>query len=373
MKRNKIILFLILGVGIAVASGWWNRSNQATPSPSESPASAGPLYTANGWKVSKLTDAPGARDMTLDPYGNLWVSQTSEGKVSLFYLKDLHPGEALQGGAVLRDLNRPHGLAFDPQHETALYIATENSILRLPTYSDGGPEKVADLPVGGRHFTRSLAFGSDKRLYVSIGSTCDVCREQNIEYGSIISMRWDGTDRQTFATGLRNSVFLTVGPDQKIWATDMGRDNLGDSLPPDEVNVVLQGRNYGWPICYGDRVHDTDFDNNTRYFRDPCADTTPPVIALPAHVAPLGLAFLPDGDLLVAYHGSWNSSVPVGYKVVRWHWGEDRQWHSSDFLTGFINGRLVTGRPTDVLVMRDGSVLVSDDKAGAIWKVERAQ
>jgi glucose/arabinose dehydrogenase len=180
-------------------------------------------------------------------------------------------------------------------------------------------------------------------------------------------MNKDGTDRQLVASGLRNSVFMTKEPGSGgIWATEMGRDFLGDNLPPDEVNVILAGKNYGWPICYGQRIHDTQFDKN-QYIRDPCADTTPPVIEIPAHSAPLGLAFLGQ-DLLVAYHGSWNRTIPTGYKVVRWHFSFGT-WQQSDFLTGFLNGSSAIGRPTGLLVMPDGSVLVADDKSGSIWRV----
>jgi glucose/arabinose dehydrogenase len=189
-------------------------------------------------------------------------------------------------------------------------------------------------------------------------------------------MKEDGSERRTEATGLRNAVFIAFHPKLRniIFATEMGRDRLGDNLPPDEINSIETGAasgpttlDYGWPICYGDRVHDSQFDTNV-YIRDPCADTIPPIISLPAHVAPLGLAFLPDGDLLVSYHGSWNSTVPVGYKVVRWHW-DGRAWVSSDFLTGFLTDGSAIGRPVGVLPMPDGAVLVSDDKAGAIWRV----
>jgi glucose/arabinose dehydrogenase len=276
---------------------------------------------------------------------------------------------------VWEGLKRPHGLAFDPKHPRMLYVAQEDKITRWDSSSQDNPsEKIADLPSGGRHFTRSLAFGPNGRLYVSIGSTCDVCREKNPENGSIISMNPDGSDRRMEATGLRNAVFLqfiSVGPGSFLYATEMGRDYLGDHLPPDEINDISTDgkvRDYGWPICYGQRVHDIAFDKN-QYVRDPCADTYAPEIELPAHVAPLGLAQLPDDSLLVAYHGSWNSSVPVGYKVVRLTLPAFGPVQSEDFLTGFLKDGSALGRPVDVLPMPDGSVLVSDDKAGAIWRV----
>ncbi len=382
MTRHSLI---VIGLGLVlmvVALAWWYAPalwpafgpaaplDSAAPSPSAtgSPAAMGPLTVPPGWTSELLVDGvSGARDLELDQFGNVWVSQTSEGKVSTIYLKDAVAGERPQVATVLSGLRKPHGLAIDPNNPSMLYIATETAVSRLPTYSDGALEKIADLPAGGRHFTRSLVFGTDGRLYVSIGSTCDVCYEKNQEHGSIISMKTDGSDRRIEATGLRNAVYLTIAPETgDMYATEMGRDHLGNSLPPDEVNLIFRDGNYGWPICYGDRVHDTQFDKNV-YIRDPCADTTPSLIDLPAHVAPLGLAFMSDGSLLVAEHGSWNSSVPVGYKVVQYRPG--RVWEPTDFLTGFLNNGAAIGRPVDVLPMPDGSVLISDDKKGAVWRV----
>lgn len=379
MKKHSIAIAVVATLlVVGVFGAWrflrplWPALGPAAPIPStsEGPTASGPLNAASGWVSSQLIDSvPGARDMAIDPFGNVWVSQTSEGTVSLVTLVGQ---DAPRADAILRNLDRPHGLAFQPDFPTMLYIATEAAVFRIPTYSDGPLEKIADLPEGGRHFTRSLAFGPDGRLYVSIGSTCDVCYEQNPEIATVISMKPDGSDRTTVATGLRNAVFLAFHPRSEgtLFVTEMGRDFLGDDLPPDEINSIdtdAPAANYGWPICYGDRVHDVRFDEN-QYVRDPCADTIAPVIALPAHVAPLGLAFMENGDLLVAEHGSWNSSQPVGYKVVRFH-RDGQTWSESDFLTGFLVRDSAIGRPVDVLPLPDGSVLISDDKAGAIWKV----
>jgi glucose/arabinose dehydrogenase len=357
------------------AKSIWPALGPAAPLPSVTvsgsvqPGTSGPLQTAPGWSSALLTNkVKGARDIVVDPFGNIWVSQTSEGLVSMIELK---PGEAPRVNVMLRGLRKPHGLVFDPEFPTMLYIAEEHKVSRLPTYSDGRLEKIADLPVGGRHFSRTLAFGSDDRLYVGIGSTCDVCIEKNAEIATVISMERDGSKRATVATGLRNPVFLANRPGTKeLWTTEMGRDNLGDDLPPDELNIVEEGKNYGWPICYGNRVHDTDFDKN-QYFRDPCADTEPPVIEIPAHSAPLGLAFMSRDDLLVAYHGSWNRTEPTGYKVVRWQ-RSGKEWKSSDFLTGFLKGNSAIGRPVDIAVSGN-TIYVSDDKAGAVWVLNQTR
>ena len=162
----------------------------------------------------------------------------------------------------------------------------------------------------------------------------------------------------------------------EIWGTDMGRDLLGDDVPPDEVNIIREGGNYGWPICYGKNIHDADFDKNT-YIRNPCMEPfeQPSQIDIPAHSAPLGIAFIPEEgwpeeywhDILVAYHGSWNRSVPTGYKIVR----IDEHGIATDFMTGFMDGGEVLGRPVGLLVEPGGALYISDDRAGVIYKVAR--
>ncbi len=321
--------------------------------------------------------APAARVLARDGFGNLWVSQTSRGIITRLDIKDgLVAGQA----AVLRNLKNPHGLAFDPQDGVTLYYAEEDKISRLRTYTDASPEKIISLPAGGRHFTRTLLFGADDRLYASIGSTCDVCREANPWHGSIIALNRDGSGAKIFAAGLRNSVFLATNyVTGQIWATEMGRDRLGDNLPPDEINIIEENKNYGWPVCYGQNIHDTAFDKNT-YIRNPCQAPaeTPAFIDLPAHSAPLGLAFVPEEgwpeafwyNLLVAYHGSWNRTEPTGYKVVRLKLDSGgRYLGTEDFITGWLAPTGALGRPVDLLAAPGGLLYISDDKAGVIYKV----
>lgn len=159
-----------------------------------------------------------------------------------------------------------------------------------------------------------------------------------------------------------------------MWATDMGRDLLGDNTPPEEVNIIEAGKDYGWPYCYGDRVHDDNFDPKKIHS---CDTTVPPQISFQAHSAPLGLAFIPDswpeeyrGDLLVAYHGSWNRTEPTGYKVVRFDLDENgKSKGQSDFLSGFLEGNEAVGRPVDLLFDPQGNLFISDDKAGVVYKI----
>lgn len=345
-----------------------------------------PLTLPAGFAISIFAkDLPGARVMRFDGFGNLWVSRTSEGAVTLLEV-DRDTGRVRNQGDIFTGLRKPHGLAFDPAHPFQLYIAEEHRVWRVATYSDDPGEQVLDLPTkGGGHFTRTLGFGPDGALYVSIGSSCNVCREEDGRRAAILRYDPETGRSDVFARGLRNAVFFTWDFIRgRMWATEMGRDWLGDDLPPDEANLIAGGGDYGWPVCYGKNIHDTDFDKNV-YIRDPCADKMPSVIDIPAHAAPLGLAFipeearLPDGqgwpedywyDLLVAYHGSWNRSQPTGYKVVRHTFDAHGNYQGAeDFITGWLTAAGALGRPVDIIVQPGGVAYLSDDKAGVIYKV----
>lgn len=316
----------------------------------------------------------GARVMVKDGFGNYWVSQPSQGTVTQL---EMQSGAVIGQNAIFRSLRKPHGLAIDPaSNGFDLYIAEEHRIVRARLYSDAPLEAIATLPTGGRHTTRSLGFGPDGRLYVSLGSTCDVCVEKNELAGTIFSMNKDGSDQKIVAKGLRNAVYFTWQPGTNaLYATEMGRDNIGDAIPPDEVDIVKEGAHYGWPYCYSDRVRDPNFEPNTSF---DCSTTEPPAVALPAHVAPLGLAFAPAnwgqfaGDLLVAEHGSWNSSELVGYKIVHIPLSSNGTSEESgtDFITGWLrpNGSKF-GRPAGLLMDTDGTLFITDDTAGTVYRV----
>lgn len=330
----------------------------------------------------------GARVMAIDSNGDIWVTETGEGKVGIV---DGHTGTV---DTVLTGLDNPHGLVFDPANSPCggtAYLAEETKISEINISCNSNPgqprislgKKIADLPKGGRHFTRTLLFGADGRLYVSIGSDCDACNEKDPRLAAIYSMNKDGSDFKKVATGLRNSVFMALNPvDGKIYATEMGRDTLGDNIPPDEINIIEQDKNYGWPNCYGQNIHDTKFDHNT-YIRNPCMAPfeTPSFIDLQAHSAPLGLAFIPADspwgeeyryNMLVAYHGSWNRSTPTGYKIVRIKLNAKGEYlGTEDFITGWLKDGKKSGRPVDIKVLPGGTAYISDDTSGVIYRLSK--
>lgn len=392
----KKIIFIVVIVIIVAAAAWvgvfyWQNLRGIKPVVTGPPAditqvintTGMPLKLPAGFSISIFAkDLPGVRGIVKDPRGNFLVSQTAAGTITQLEVQN---GVVVGQSELLGNLKRPHGLALDPDDPFMLFIAEENKISRLPLYSDGPLEKIADLPAGGRHFSRTLGFGPDKRLYVSIGSSCDVCREVDPRRAAVYSLNRDGSDFKLVASGLRNSVFFRWDPlGTGMWATEMGRDMLGDDLPPDEINIIQSGKDYGWPICYGRNIHDSQFDKNV-YIQNPCQEpqTIGSFIDLPAHSAPLGLAFIPDtagwpkeyrSDVLVAYHGSWNRSQPTGYKIVRFD-RDDKGKISEpeDFLSGWLTpDNSALGRPVDILA-DDGSIYITDDKAGVVYLVRYGQ
>lgn len=329
-----------------------------------------------GSMVSYPGTNPGPRMMLLKD-DVLFVSVIRQGKVAALpdKNKDKKADEVL---TFIEGLNNPHGIDY---YDGWFYIAEENRVIRVKDSDnnlladmDTLEVLIDDLPTGG-HFTRTLKVHNSS-LYLSTGSSCNVCYEQDERRAAIMRCNLDGSDCRVFAKGLRNAVGFVFHPlTGKMYATDNGRDWLGDDLPPDEINLVEEGGNYGWPICYGKNIHDTDFDKNV-YIRNPCMEPLemPSLIDLQAHSAPLGLAFyygdsFPEeyrGDLFVAYHGSWNRREPTGYKIVSI---DMDTLEVKDFATGWFQGSNVLGRPVDIIVAQDGSLFVSDDNAGKIYRI----
>ena len=272
-------------------------------------------------------------------------------------------------------LNRPHGLAF---FQGFLYVAETDAVVRFPYRAGdltGGTREVVvrDLPSGGGHWTRTIAFGPDGKMYVSIGSSCNACDERDPRRASILQFNPAGTGERIFARGIRNAVGITFRAQTgELWATNNGRDWLGDDLPPDTILTVTDGAHYGWPFCYGKRIPDPEFGRP-----DFCKTTALPAVEIQAHSATLGLTFYTGSmfpsefhnDLFVALHGSWNRTVPTGYKVIRIPMRDGMPGLPQDFATGWLQGNHAMGRPVDVITGRDGALYVSDDRAGLIYRI----
>ena len=334
-----------------------------------------------GFHIAVFATAANARQMAFSPGGVLLVTDMNDGTV-LAFPDPQKSGQAEHMVPVLAGLNAPHGIAF---HDGKLYIAEINAVRRYDWDESqlraGNPQKIVDLPgSGGGHSTRTILFTREK-MYVSTGSSCNVCKEPDNRRAAVTEYNEDGSGQRLFASGLRNAVGLTMNPKTKsIWTTDNGRDWLGDDLPPEEVNDLgPNGGNFGWPHCYGDRVPDPSQGKD-----HDCSKTIAPKVLMQAHSAPLGLLFYdgnmfpPEyrGSLFVSFHGSWNRSVPTGYKVVRIPMNDqgEPQGPPEDFISGWLRPGetkkgVWMGRPVGLVVGPDGAMYVSDDSAGVIYRV----
>lgn len=283
--------------------------------------------------------------------GDLYVTETGTGKV----------WNSTKREVVVQGIKNVHGITF---FEGDLYLASTTSVYR---YRNGNLETLIDnLPSGG-HYTATVAFGPDGKMYVSRGSSCNAC-ENEVRRAAILRFDKDGKNEEIFASGLRNDVGMAFHPQTgELWTTENGRDHLGDNLPPEEINIIRKGKHYGWPYCYGQNITDPDFGT-----AEICAAKEPPHIEMQAHSAPLGMRFDEGAkNLYVAFHGSWNRSVPTGYKVVRIAdpIGEPE---IADYVTGWRpEGQSAWGRPVDVIFDNDGNMFISDDYAGVIYRLSR--
>ena len=368
-------------VARALPQGVAGAAASALPMPDPTPTLGGKLLAPAGFVVIEFAKVSGARFMAQGPDGSVYVSQPGLGRVTRL-AGVTADGRAARTEVVLADQSLPHGLAF---HGGFLYVANTDQVVRVPLDAQGVPAgkavaTAANYDAAGGHFTRTVAFGPDGKMYVSVGSTCNICVERDSTRATVMRFDPDGTHGEVFARGLRNAVGLAFHPTKGVlWVTQHERDNLSPShedLPPDELNILQRGGDYGWPYCWGQRVPSPEFNDRAR-----CARTLPPALALQAHSAPLGITFLQratsfpaeyQGDALVVFHGSWNRSVPTGAKVVRVKVQDGRPVAYEDFITGWqdAQGRR-WGRPVDVLVLSDGSLLISDDDAGVIYRVTR--
>lgn len=310
------------------------------------------------------------RFMQFDEQGNLLVADAAAGAIYR-YRAPLEtsdkPPDALIGG-----LDGPSNVAL---HDGFLYVGESSTISRYPYDAQAPVGKrevvVPNLPTGG-HSTRTVVFGADGLMYVSVGSSCNICVEADERRAAVLRFSPDGSGYERFASGLRNAVGLAIQPGTGLlWATVNERDNQGNEIPPDLVTIVRDGDNFGWPGCQPPAATPQVAGND-------CSDVTPPTVALQAHGAPLGVAFYTAqqfpadyaNDLFVVQHGSWNRQPPAEPKVLRIHFDGDRPVSALDFATGWQapDGNR-WGRPAGVVAAPDGSLIVSDDQAGLLYRI----
>jgi glucose/arabinose dehydrogenase len=323
------------------------------------------------------------RWMALAPNGDVFLADADLGKI--FILRDTKgTGVADQRFTFAEGLNHPFGVAFWHDY---FYVGSTNAVVRFhyqpgQTKADGPPEKIADLPGRGyrEHWTRNVLFSADgKKMYVTVGSETNVSPEADPMRAAIMEYDPDGTGKRIFASGTRNPIGLAWLPGtNRLWAAVQERDRMGDNLPPDYVTEIKDGGFYGWPYAY---IGPNEDPRRRGERPDLVQKTITPDVLIQTHDAILGLLFyqgkmFPEeyrGDAFVACHGSWNRTKRTGYKIIRIRFKNGKPLGGyDDFITGWMldeNRREVWGRPVGLLVLPDGSMLITDDGANKVWRV----
>jgi glucose/arabinose dehydrogenase len=374
--RHLVALGLVVVLVLVIVVGCHYRGYLAGLLPSAA-ADVADITLPAGFRIAVYAaDVPNARQMALGPGGIVFVGSRSEGKVYAVVDRD-GDHNADQVHVVARGLNQPSGVAF---RDGALYVAALNRVLRWRDVARDlahppAPDVVSDaFPADAQHGWKFIAFGPDGRLYAPVGAPCNVCVPPGPLHATITRLDVAGGRPEVVARGVRNTVGFDFQPRTgDLWFTENGRDWLGDDQPPDELNRLTRpGEHFGFPHCHGNGMADPEYNGNRA-----CTEFTPPARRLDPHVAAIGMRFytgtmFPEkyrGGVFIAEHGSWNRSTPVGYRVTYVNVDGARATSYEPFATGWLKGGLASGRPADVLVMPDGALLVSDDKAGRIYRI----
>ncbi len=342
------------------------------------------IRLAAGFSIAVYAaDLPGVRVLRFTEAGDLLASLPEQGSIVL--LEGDHNGDGRPDGRreLLGGLNRPHGIDVYAGH---VYIAETDAVGRVGFDVERGQTTgayrrvVEGLPGGGNHWSRSVRFGPDGLMYVTVGSSCNACVEEHPWRAAMLRFKPDGSGSEVYATGLRNTVAFDWRPGAVgtggavLYGADIGRDLLGDDVPPDELNRIERGAFYGWPYAYGDRVPDPDLGAAQG---ERVSGSLAPVHGFAAHSSPTGMTFLRGpgwpadyrGAALVALHGSWNRTEKQGYELVSVHLGDDGKITERKLATGFERDEDVIGRPSDVAEGPDGAIYLSDDFTGSIYRI----
>jgi glucose/arabinose dehydrogenase len=368
-------LVLVAGILGAVAMPAIGQPPPPQPPPAVAPLAD--LVVLPGFQIGVFASGlTGARHLAVSPEGVLVVGRRAE----IVALPDRDGDGRAEPEVLLSGLTYAHSVAFANGY---MYFTTTPALMRVRWVDgrpSGTPEQLADLPTStpSLHTSRSLVIGRDGRLYVSIGSSCNVCVEPDARRTTIQVFDADGKNGRTFASGLRNAVGMAWHPETgKLWTTDIGQDQLSETLPPDEIDIVEEGRHYGYPFYYGRGVPNTapEVQDVTRPVT--AEQAVPPVVELPAHTTPLGLAFYTGTQFPASYRQALfvtmkgSSTIPnkVGYKLVRVLMKDGRPAGVEDFATGWLKDGAVSGRPVGLVTGADGALYVADDNKGFIYRI----
>lgn len=326
-----------------------------------------------GFKISIFALAPGARSMTISPQGTVFVGTRQEGKVYAIVTRN-NQQEVI---TIAQNLDSPNGVAI---RNGDLYVSEISRILRYDNIEanlKNPPKPVvvnSNFPSDPHHGAKFIRFGPDGMLYVPVGAPCNICERNPNRYAVLMRMQPNGTQLEPYARGIRNTVGFDWDPRTKhLWLTDNGSDWMGNNIPPDKLNYApKKDMNFGYPYCHGGDIPDPVLGRKYK-----CSEFTPPAQKLGPHVAALGMRFytadmFPEqfkNQIFIAEHGSWNRDVPIGYRVTWVQLKDNRPVSYSVFADGWLQDGRVWGRPVDVEVMKDGSLLVSDDRAGVIYRI----
>ncbi|MGV3459768.1 MAG: PQQ-dependent sugar dehydrogenase [Flavobacterium sp.] len=332
------------------------------------------LKTAAGWNVEVVATGLGKpRMLFVGSKGQLYVTRRDAGDVLM--LTDTDGDGKFDDMARIADFPGAHGITIK---DDRMYLCNNNQVLRYKLNADGTLGKIADtiisdLPSGGQHPNRTMDWGPDGKLYISVGSVCNDCKESDKETAALLQVDPATWERKVYASGLRNMIGFDWHPSTKqLWGVDNGGDFRGDEWPPEELNRIVMGRNYGFPLVYGKREVDMTREDPVGNTKENFAKgTEPSIMEFPAHSAPIAFAFFSDGDALVCWHGSWNRQTPSGYKVQRIKFDKNGYpTGAEDFLTGFLNGNERFGRPAGVAIAENRTVYISDDANGVIYALK---